>query len=136
MKGQYLLLTALVIVGSVLTRAQAPQAAVRHMTDGVVVHTLPVVIEAAEGYVDDSTGQMDFVGPVRVRPEHMPLTVELPATNAAGAPFPPAEPIAMRFRGSFEVTIGKLVLRADEADMDGRTGKMELRGNVRVTLQR
>ena len=28
------------------------------------------------------------------------------------------------------------VLRADEADVDARTGKMELRGNVRAVLQR
>ena len=63
--------------------------------------------------------------------EFLLLTVEVPATNAAGAPFPPAEPLAMHFRGPFEVTIGGLVLRADEGDLDGRTGRMELRGNVR-----
>jgi hypothetical protein len=136
MKRKHFLLTVLVIASSVLTRAQAPPQAVRHMTGGLTVHTLPLVIEAAEAYVNDSTGQMDFVGPVSVRPAHMPLTIEVPATNAAGAPFPPPEPLAMSLRGSFDITIGKIVLHADEADLDGRTGKMELRGHVRTTLQR
>ena len=133
MKSQHVLLAALVIASSVLTRAQAP--AVRHMTDGLVLHHQGVILEAAEGFVNEVTGQIEFVGPVTVRPERRPLTVEIPATNAAGAPFPPVEPVAMRFRGTFEVTIAELVLRADEADVDARTGRMELRGNVRSAPQ-
>jgi hypothetical protein len=136
MKTKYVMLAALVIASSVLTQGQTPQQdAVRHVTNGVGYEGGEVTIWGSEGYMNSSTGQIDFVGPVSVRPTHMPLTAEIPATNAAGAPFPPAEPIAMRFRGAFEITIGKLVLRAEEADVDGRTGKMELRGNVRVAPQ-
>lgn len=136
MRGKYVTLAALVIASSVLTRAQAPQqAAVRHVTNGVGYTGGEVTVWGSEGYMNSSTGEIDFVGSVSVRPTHMPLTVEVPAKNAAGAPFPPAEPLAMSLRGPFDLTIGKLVLHADEADLDGRTGKMELRGNVRVVPQ-
>jgi len=136
MKSKYATLAALVIASSVLTRAQAPQGAVRHVTNGVGFQGGAVTVWGSEGDMNTSTGQIDFVGPVTVTPTHMPSTVEIPVTNAAGAPFPPAEPIAMHFRGSFEITVDHFVLRADEADVDGRTGKMELRGNVRAVLQR
>ena len=135
MKSRYVLLAALVIASSVLTRAQAPaQGAITHVTNGLGYSGGAVTVWGSEGYMNPSTGQIDFVGPVTVTPTHKPLTVEIPATNAAGAPFPPAEPIAMHFRGSFEITIDHFVLRADEAEVDGRTGKMELRGNVRATI--
>jgi hypothetical protein len=137
MRSKYVTLAALVIASSVLTRAQAPQQEViKHFTDVGGFTGGGVTVEGAEGYMNSSTGQIDFVGPVSVRPTHVPLTVEIPATNAGGALFPPVEPIVMHFRGPFEVTIDHFVLRADEADVDARTGKMELRGNVRAVLQR
>ena len=38
----------------------------------------------------------------------------------------------MRMRGGLEIVIGELTVRADEADVNGLTGEMVLRGNVRM----
>ena len=36
----------------------------------------------------------------------------------------------MRMRGGLQIAIGELIVRADEADVNGLTGEMALRGNV------
>ena len=93
-----------------------------------------MIVEGTEAYVNQALGRINFVGPVKVRPERRPLTAEIPASNLAGVPFPPAEPVVMRVRGKFEISIGTLVLRADEADLNNQTAEMELRGNVSATM--
>ena len=137
MKARFLVLAAMAIGGSALMQAQAPVPdadGVIHLTDGASLQTQDVMVDGAEAYVNTSLGKMNFVGPVKVRPARRPLTTEIPATNLAGVPFPKVDPVVMHVTGKFEIAIGKLVLRADEADINNQTGEMELRGNVSATL--
>ena len=114
----------------VATHAQLQVGDIVHMSGGFSFHTTSVTITGQGADVNRETGQADFTGPVKVSPAYRPLTVEVPATNAAGVPFPATPPIVMHFTGNFQITIDRLTIRADEADVNGRTGEMELRGNV------
>jgi len=67
-----------------------------------------------------------------LRQQLRPTAQITPATNLAGEPFPAPKEVVMRMRGDLQITIGELIIRADEADVNGLTGEMTLRGNVRM----
>lgn len=113
-------------------QAQVPPDDVRHMAGGLVIHINSVVITAKEGDINLTTGLTVLSGPVKLRPSVRPVTTEVPATNLAGVPFPEVPPVLMHFSGKFQITIDNLTIHADEADVNGRTGEVELSGNVTV----
>ena len=136
MTMKHLMAFALIVAASVFANAQAPvQPAaqidgVRHLSRGFAIHMMSVVITGEEADVNDTTGRIDFYGTVKMRPAFRPTMTEVPATNRAGAPFPTFPPVVMQFRGNFQITIDRLTISADEADVNTRTGDTELRGHV------
>jgi lipopolysaccharide assembly outer membrane protein LptD (OstA) len=136
---------ALVLGSNTLLGAQtpdkvlAPQAErtasnpdITRMTGGVTVSTLEnVQLKADEAEYNQSTGEIVLHGPVVLRQQLRPAA-QTPATNLAGEPFPAPKEVVMRMRGGLQIAIGELIIRADEADVNGLTGEMTLRGNVRM----
>jgi hypothetical protein len=114
------------------TPIQVPPDDVRHMADGLVLHSNSVVISADEGDINLTTGLTVLSGLVKVRPSVRPATVEVPATNLAGVPFPEVPPMVLHFSGKFQIAIDNMTIHADEADVNVRTDEVELRGNVTV----
>ena len=103
------------------------------MTGGVSIHTIEnVQLKADEAEYNERTGEIVLHGTVVLRQELRPATQTTPATNLAGEPFPAPKEVVMRMRGGLEMVIGELTVRADEADVNGLTGEMVLRGNVRM----
>jgi hypothetical protein len=112
--------------------AQMPVDKVTHFSKGFVLHSRSVVISGEQADVNETIGRIDLHGAATVRPAERPALQEVPATNAAGVPFPPVPPLVMHFTGKFRIGIELLTIEADEANVDARTGEMTLRGNVVV----
>ena len=137
------LVLTLVIGSSALLNAQAPQKVeaqqveqspdIIRMTGGVSIHTIEnVVLKAEAAEHNQRTGEIALHGTVLLRQELRPATQSTPATNLAGEPFPAPKEVVIRMRGGVEMVIGELTVRADEADVNGLTGEMVLRGNVKM----
>lgn len=137
------LVLTLVIGSNALLNAQAPQQIeaqrveqspdIIRMTGGVSIHTIEnVQLMADEAEHNQRTGEIVLYGAVVLRQELRPATQTTPATNRAGEPFPAPKEVVIRMRGGLEMVIGELTVRADEADVNGLTGEMVLRGNVRM----
>jgi lipopolysaccharide assembly outer membrane protein LptD (OstA) len=130
---------ALVLGSSALLGAQTPMVTndVIHMSGGVHFSTAEnVKVTADRAEVNQKTGEVLLFGTVVLRQDLRPGTQQVAATNYAGAPFPEPKQVTMRVRGNFEVAVGDLIVRAEEADINGLTGEMTLRGNVRLTNPR
>jgi lipopolysaccharide assembly outer membrane protein LptD (OstA) len=140
------LLLTLVLGSNTLLDAQAPEKMlaqqmeqrsnfdITRMTGGVTLHTGDnVIIRTETAEFDRSTGQMLLSDPVVLRQDLRPASQTIAAVNAAGASFPEAKPVTVRTRGDIQISAGELILRADEADVNGLTGEMVLRGNVKVS---
>jgi lipopolysaccharide assembly outer membrane protein LptD (OstA) len=127
------LVLTLVISSSALLNAQAPQGVIR-MSGGVSLHSPEnVVLKADEAEYNQRTGETVLSSPVVLRQELRPASQTTPATNAVGEPFPAPKEVVMRMTGGVQIVIGEMSVRADEADVNGLTGEMVLRGNVRMT---
>ena len=137
------LVLTLVIGSNALLNAQATQKIeaqrveqtpdIIRMTGGVSIHTIEnVQLKADEADVDQRTGEIALHGTVVLRQELRPATQTTPATNLAGEPFPAPKEVVIHMRGGLEMVIGEMTVRANEADVNGLTGEMVLRGNVRV----
>ena len=106
---------------------------ITRMTGGVTISTIEnVQLKADEVEYNERTGEMTLHGAVLLRQQLRPATQTTPATNLAGEPFPAPKEVVIRMRGGLEMVIGELTVRADEADVNGLTGEMVLRGNVRM----
>lgn len=106
---------------------------IRRMSGGVEIQTIENVhISADEVDYNDSTGEFALHGTVVLRQNLRPATQPVAATNRAGVAVPDPKPVMMRIRGALEMAIGDLQVKADEADVNGLTGEMTLRGNVRM----
>jgi lipopolysaccharide assembly outer membrane protein LptD (OstA) len=106
---------------------------VTRMTGGVTISTKEnVQLKADEVEYNQRTGEMALHGTVVLRQELRPATQTTPATNLAGEPFPAPKEVVIRMRGGLEMVIGDMTVRADEADVNGLTGEMVLRGNVKM----
>jgi lipopolysaccharide assembly outer membrane protein LptD (OstA) len=109
-------------------------ADITRMTGGVTISTIEnVQLKADEAEYNQSTGEILLRGPVILRQELRPANQAVPATNLAGEPFPAPKEVVMRIRGALQIAIGELMVRADEADVNGLTGEMALRGNVTIS---
>ncbi len=107
---------------------------ITRMTGGVTISTIEnVQLKADEAEYNQRTGEILLRGPVVLRQELRPASQITPATNRAGEPFPAPNEVVMRVRGGLQIAIGELVVQADEADVNGLTGEMALRGNVKVS---
>lgn len=129
--------TRAVLVGLVLISVgilDAQTLGIRQLAPISIV-TGNVRVTADAGTVNESTGEIQMTGAVTVTPVMRPAVV-VPAVNAAGAPFPEARSVLMRVRGDFSVSIDNMTLHAAEADINGQTGEMLLRGNVRIVRTR
>ena len=103
------------------------------MTGGVTISTIEnVQLKADEAEYNQSTGEITLHGAVVLRQQLRPAVQTTPATNLAGEPFPAPKEIVLRMRGGLQIAIGELIVRADEADVNGLTGEMTLRGTVRM----
>jgi lipopolysaccharide assembly outer membrane protein LptD (OstA) len=71
--------------------------------------------------------------PAVLRQDLRPTSQTTPATNLAGEPFPATKEVVMRMTGGVQIVIGDMTVRADAADVNGLTGEMVLRGDVRMT---
>ena len=106
---------------------------ITRMTGGVTVSTIEnVQLKADEAEYNQSTGEILLHGPVVLRQQLRPAAQTTPATNLAGEPFPASKEVVMRMSGNLQIAIGESIIRADEADVNGLTGEMTLRGNVRM----
>lgn len=129
---------ALILGSHALLGAQTPAVTteVVRLTGGVHFSTaehLKLTADRAE--VNQKTGEVLLFGTVVLRQEPRPGTQQVADTNHAGVPFPDPK-VTIRVRGNFEVAVGELVVHAEEADINGVTGEMALRGNVRLTNPR
>ena len=125
-------LLALVVSSNTVLDAQFVPPDITKMSGGVSMSAQDVQITAESAEYNRDTEEIAFFGTVTLRPLHRPLSQVIPATNRAGAPFPEPKPVLMRVRGDFQISIGNLTIRADEADVNAQTGETELRGNVKV----
>ena len=138
MTKKQLMASALIVAASAFASAQAPvqtpaQAEdVRHVTRRFELATTSVRITAEAADVNFTKGRMDLYGVVTMRPSYRPQTTEVAVTNGAGIRFPTFPPIVLHFQGSFQITVDHLAIGADEADVNTRTGEIELHGNVFV----
>ena len=130
-------LLALVLGSTTVLGAQVEQGAnadITRMTGGVTLSTNEnVKVTADEADYNQKTGEIVFRGTVLLRQDRRPASQTVPATNLAGEPFPAPKPVVMRMRGGVQISVGDLTVSADEADVDGLTGEMTLRGNVKMT---
>ena len=132
-------LLALVVGSTTLLGAQVPVVnnGVVRLSGGVHFSTGENVEITADGAeFDQKTGEVQLFGTVMLRQALRPATQQIAATNQAGALFPEPKQVMMRLSGNFQVSIGDLTVHAEEADFNGLTGEMTLRGNVRVTNPR
>jgi lipopolysaccharide assembly outer membrane protein LptD (OstA) len=130
-------LLALVLGSTTVLGAQVEPRAnadITRMTGGVTLSTNEnVKVTADEADYNQKTGEIVFRGTVLLRQDRRPASQTVPATNLAGEPFPAPKPVVMRMRGGVQISVGDLTVSADEADVDGLTGEMTLRGNVKMT---
>jgi lipopolysaccharide assembly outer membrane protein LptD (OstA) len=125
-------LLVLVLGCTPLLGAQAPviDGDVVRLSGGVSLSTAEnVQLTAESAELNQRTGEMLLFGTVILRQ----ATQQIAGTNKAGAPFPEPGRVMMRFSGNFQVSIGDLTVRADEADLNGLTGELTLRGDVRAS---
>lgn len=128
-----------VLLSTTFLSAQAPVAVddVVHMSGGVQLSTGEnVKISADRVELNQKTGEMLLFGTVVVGQNLRPAIQPIATTNSAGVPFPEPQPVTMRLRGKFSVSVGDVTLQADEADINGVTGEMTLRGNVKASSSR
>lgn len=121
-------LLALVLGSSPLLGAQAPTAGhdITRMTGGVEISTADnVKVTADQAEINRTTGEVMLSGNVVLRQN-------LRTALNAGEPFPAPKDATVRLRGNFELTVGDLIVQAEEADVNGLTGEIALRGNVRM----
>jgi hypothetical protein len=134
----------LVIGCGALLNAQAPKnfeaqdvlytQGVIRMSGGVSLHSPEnVVLKAEEAEYNERTGETALSSPAVLRQNLRPASQATPATNNAGDPFPAPKEVVMRMAGGVQIVIGDMTVRADEADVNGLTGEMVLRGNVKMT---
>ena len=130
-------LLALVLGSTTVLGAQVEPRAnadITRMTGGVTLSTNEnVKVTADEADYNQKTGEIVFRGTVLLRQDRRPASQTVPETNLAGEPFPAPKPVVMRMRGGVQISVGDLTVSADEADVDGLTGEMTLRGNVKMT---
>ena len=130
---------AAVLLSTTFLSAQAPVAVddVVRMSGGVELSTGEnVKISADRVELNRKTGEMLLFGTVIVRQNLRPAIQPVAATNSAGVPFPDPQQVTMRVRGTFNISVGDVTLHADEADINGLTGEMTLRGNVKASSSR
>ena len=130
-------LLALVLGSTTVLDAQVEPRAntdITHMTGGVTISTAEnVKVTADEAEYNQKTGEILLRGTVLLRQDLRPASQTVPATNLGGEPFPAPKPVVMRIHGGVQISVGDLTVSADEADVDGLTGEMTLRGNVKMT---
>ena len=126
---------AVALLSTTFLSAQAPVTNdIIRMSGGVELSTGEnVKISADRVELNQKTGEMLLFGTVVVRQNLRPGMQPVDATNNAGVQFPEPQPVTIRVRGTFNVSIGDLTLQADEADISGVTGEMTLRGNVKAS---
>jgi uncharacterized protein YjeT (DUF2065 family) len=138
------LVLTLVIGSSALLNAQGAQKVVAQrveqtpdilrMSGGVSLHSPEnVVLKAEEAEHNVRTGETVLSSPAVLRQNLRPTSQTTPATNLAGEPFPATKEVVMRMTGGVQIVIGDMTVRADAADVNGLTGEMVLRGDVRMT---
>ena len=128
------LTVAVALLSTTFLTAQAPGAVgdVVYMSGGVQSGGVQlstgenVEISADRVELNQKTGEMLLFGTVVVRQKLRPAT----------QPFPAPQQVTMRLRGTFSVAVGDVTLHADEADINGVTGEMTLRGNVKASSSR
>jgi lipopolysaccharide assembly outer membrane protein LptD (OstA) len=109
-------------------------AGITRLAGGVTLSTQEnVQLKADEAEYNERTGELVLRGSVVLRQNLRPANQTVPATNLAGDAFPPAKEVVMRMTGGVQIVIGDMTVRADEADVNGLTGEMTLRGNVRAS---
>lgn len=136
MKRALALAVALLSTTFLSAQAPVPNDVIR-MSGGVELSTGEnVKISADRVELNQKTGEMLLFGTVVVRQNLRPGMQPIAATNSAGVPFPEPQQITMRVRGNFNISVGDVTLHADEADINGLTGDMTLRGNVKATSSR
>ena len=123
-------LLAVVLGSTTVLGAQSP--GVRQFGNGMTLTTTGIRVTADSATLDERTGEIVFGGTVQVVTATRSGRTA-PAFNRVGAMFPPAEEILMRVRGNFQISINEITIKADEADIDGSTGELELRGNVSMS---
>ena len=97
------------------------------MTGGVELSTAEnLKISADRVEFNRQTGEMVLFGTVVVRQGLRP----------AVQPVSDPQQVMMRLRGHFTISIGEVTLQGEEADINGLTGEMTLRGNVKATSSR
>ena len=120
----------------VIACSGAAHGQISHMTGGVKIVLAENVQFAAQGAEhNQQTGEIVFFGDVALSQARRPAVNVVQATNQAGAPFPEVGPVMFRMR-NVELAIGKNTVTADEAEVNGLTGEMVLRGNVRLRRAR
>ena len=123
---------AVVLLCTTSLNAQAPVSVddVVRMSGGVHLSTADnVKISADRVELNQKTGEMLLFGTVVVRQDLRPGV-------QAGVPFPEPQHVTMRVRGYFNISVGDVTVQADEADINGVTGEMTLRGNVKASTSR
>jgi lipopolysaccharide assembly outer membrane protein LptD (OstA) len=107
---------------------------ITRLAGGVTLSTQEnVQLKADEADYNERTGELALRGSVVLRQNLRPVSQTTPATNLAGEPFPAAKEVVMRMTGGVQIVIGDLRVSAEEADVNGLTGEMTLRGNVRAS---
>ena len=130
------LVLTLVLCFSALLGAQAPivENEIVQLSGGVHISTRDnVQVSADRAEFNQKTGEVLLIGNIVLRQNLRPATQQITPTNDAGAPFPQPKEVTMRVRGNFHLSVGDLTVSAEEADINGLTGEMALRGNVRLT---
>jgi len=108
-------------------------AGITRLSGGVTLSTEEnVQLKADEAEYNQRTGELVLQGSVVLRQNLRPASQTTPATNLAGDPFPAPKEVVIRMTGGVQLVIGSLKISADEADVNGLTGEMALRGNVRA----
>ncbi len=116
---------------------QTAPSGIRRMSGGVTISTIEnVELTADEADYNESTGEILLHGTVLLRQTLRPASQPVAAKNRAGVPFPEPMPVVMHMRGELQIAIGDLMVRADEADVNGLTGEMTLRGHVKMIRSR
>ena len=116
---------AVALLSTTFLSAQAPNTNdVVRMSGGVEVSTGEnVKISADRVELNQKTGEMLLFGTIVVRQNLRPA-------------IPEPTQVTLRLRGGFSISVGDITLHAEEADVNGMTGEMLLRRNVRASSSR
>ena len=126
------LLLTLILGFPALVDAQAPEEITRLSGGFTLSAEENVELRADEAEYNHRTRELVLRGSVVLRQNLGPASQTTPATNRAGEPFPAPKEVVTRMTGGVQLVIGDLKITADEADVNGLTGEMALRGNVRA----